>query len=102
MFGWMCVPNGLRHRQPARGGGGSGMTPFHDDPPDALPLQLQRAALRAVQRTDRLTPPPNYDPTYWCGVERACDSGRVRCEQVVGASSAAIGACAFAGGFGGK
>lgn len=22
MFAWMNVPNGLRHRQPARGGGG--------------------------------------------------------------------------------
>jgi len=42
----------LRHRQPARGGG-SGMTPIRDDPPDTLPPELQRAALRAVQRTDR-------------------------------------------------
>ena len=41
------------------------MTPLHDDPPDALPLQLQRAARCAVRRTDRLTLPPNYDPTYW-------------------------------------
>ncbi|MCL6536255.1 MAG: sigma-70 family RNA polymerase sigma factor [Armatimonadetes bacterium] len=41
------------------------MTPTHEDPPDALPPELQRAALRAVQRTDRLTPPPNYDPAYW-------------------------------------
>lgn len=53
MFAWMNVPNGLRPRQPARGGGGSGMTPTHDNPPDTLPPELQRAALRAVQRTDR-------------------------------------------------
>ena len=33
--------------------GGSGMTPIRDDPPDTLPPELQRAALRAVQRTDR-------------------------------------------------
>jgi len=52
MFAWMNVPNGLRHRQPARGGG-SGMTPIRDDPPDTLPPELQRAVLRAVQRTDR-------------------------------------------------
>jgi len=38
----------------------------------------------------------------WGGFERACDCACVGCEQVVGASSAAIGACAFAGGFGGK
>jgi RNA polymerase sigma factor (sigma-70 family) len=36
------------------------MTPICDDPPE-----LQRAAFRAVQRTNRMTPPPNYDPTYW-------------------------------------
>ena len=28
MFTWMNVPNGLRHRQPAQGGGGSGITPI--------------------------------------------------------------------------
>jgi hypothetical protein len=38
----------------------------------------------------------------WGGFERACDSGCVGCEQVVGASSVAVGACAFTGGFGGK
>ena len=36
------------------------MTPICDDPPE-----LQRAARYAVRRTDCLTPPPNYDPTYW-------------------------------------
>jgi len=36
------------------------MTPICDDPPE-----LQRAALRAVQRTDRLTPPANYALAYW-------------------------------------
>ena len=41
------------------------MRHIHDDPPSALPPELQRAALRAVQRTDRLTLPPNYDPAYW-------------------------------------
>jgi RNA polymerase sigma factor (sigma-70 family) len=41
------------------------MTPIRDDLPDTLPPELQRAALRAVQRTDRLTLPPNYDPAYW-------------------------------------
>jgi hypothetical protein len=38
----------------------------------------------------------------WGGVERACDSGCVGCEQVVGASSVAVGACTLTGGFGGK
>jgi len=36
------------------------MTPICDDPPE-----LQRAALHAVQRTNRLTPPANYALAYW-------------------------------------
>ncbi len=63
MTAWGSMQSGLRHRQPARGG--SGMTPLHDDPPDALPPELQRVARHAVRRTDCLTPPPNYDPAYW-------------------------------------
>ena len=58
MVAWVSVPNGLRNRRACRGGS---MTPLHDDPPDALPPELQRAARHAVRRTDRLTPPPNYD-----------------------------------------
>jgi hypothetical protein len=46
------------------------MTPIHDEPPSALPPELQRAARHAVRRTDRLTPPPNYDSSYWRELER--------------------------------
>jgi len=62
MVAWVSVPNGLRNRRACRGGS---MTPLHDDPPDALSSQLQRAARYAVRRTNRLTPPPNYDRVYW-------------------------------------
>ena len=52
MVAWVSIQNGLRNYC-ACTGGGSGMTPIRDDLPDTLPPELQRAALRAVQRTDR-------------------------------------------------
>jgi len=63
MVAWVSTQSGLRNRRACAGGGS--MTPLHDDPPDALPPELQRAARYAVRRTDCLTPPPNYDPAYW-------------------------------------
>ncbi len=38
---------------------------LHDDPPDQLPPELQKAVHRALALTHRLAPPPGYDPSYW-------------------------------------
>lgn len=38
---------------------------LHNDPPDQLPSELQKAVHRAVALTHRLAPPPGYTSSYW-------------------------------------